>query len=57
MTNKLHLVQPAGRLTCYWVTTGDPRVPLTCIWTRLSAEQPLSPASSADKTGRVQRCA
>jgi hypothetical protein len=57
MTNKLHLVQQVGRLTCYWVATADPKMPLTCIWTRLSAEQAASTASSADKTGRVHLCA
>ena len=57
MTNKLYVFQPAGRLTCYWVATGEPKMPLACVWTRLSAEQAFSAASSANKTGRVPQCA
>jgi hypothetical protein len=33
MMNKLYLVQKTDRLTCNWVHTGDPKMPLACIWT------------------------
>jgi len=60
MTNKLCLMNlnpRAGRLTCHWVPTGDPKMPLTCVWIQTSASRTVSTASSADETGRMHLCA
>ena len=32
--NKLCMVQGTGRLICNWVATGDPKMPLACVWAR-----------------------
>jgi len=57
MNNKLHLVQKAVFVTCSWVPTGDPRMPLACVWTRSKTAQTASTASSPDETGRMHLCA
>jgi hypothetical protein len=56
MINKLHLVRNAVSLTCHWVPTGDPRMPLARVWTA-KVQQSTKTASSADKTGRMHLCA
>ncbi len=56
MTNKLHLVRKSAFLTCNWVPTGDPRMPLACVWTE-SKIQASSNAFSLDETGRMHLCA
>ena len=57
MTNKLHLVQKPVSLTCYWVPTGDPRMPLASVWTVSKIQQAVSTASSTDEAGRMHLCA
>lgn len=57
MTNKLHLVQKTVFLTCNWVPTGDPKMPLACIWTGSKPAQAVSTASSTDEAERVHLCA
>jgi hypothetical protein len=56
MTNKLYLIQRAGSLTCKWVRTGDPKLPLICVWTG-SKTTTVSTAPSTDGTGRMHLCA
>lgn len=57
MTNKLYLLQRTGRLTCNWVPTGDPKMPLTCIWTASKTPQAVSAPSPTEETGRIHLCA
>jgi hypothetical protein len=49
MTNKLYLIQKAGRLTCHWVLTGDPKLPLACVWTESASPRASSTASSTNE--------
>ena len=53
MTNKLHLVQNPVFLTRRWEPTGDPKMPLACVWTAAKLSQSASTASSTDETGRM----
>jgi hypothetical protein len=33
MSNKIvSIARQSDRLICVWVPTGDPRMPLTCVW-------------------------
>jgi hypothetical protein len=48
---KLLSIRPAGRLTCIWLPSNDPRSPLTCVWQHARTHRP-APLSSA--TERVQ---
>jgi hypothetical protein len=57
MTNKLHLVQKTVFVTCNWVPTGNPKMPLACVWTGSKPAQAVSTASSTDDTGRMHLCA
>jgi hypothetical protein len=57
MKNNLHLVQKTVSLTCNWVSTGDPRMPLACVWTGSKTAQAASTASSTDEAGRMHLCA
>ena len=57
MTNKIYLVQRTGRLSCNWVSTDDPKMPLTCVWRGLKAPQAASAAFSTDETGKRHLCA
>lgn len=45
MIKKLHLVQKTVSLTCTWVPTGNPRMPMVCVWTESKATQPKGPHS------------
>ena len=57
MNNKLCLIPRNGRLTCNWVRTGDPRMPLACVWTESKASQAGANAFSTVETGRMHLCA
>ena len=57
MTNNLYLVQRTVSLTCNWAPSGDPRMPLACVWTASKAPQAVSVASSTEETGRMHLCA
>jgi hypothetical protein len=52
MTNKLHFVQNPAFLTRRWEQTGDPKMPLACVWTAAKRSQSGLTASSTDETGR-----
>lgn len=49
MTNKLYLIQNPVFLTCHWAPTGDPKIPLACVWTGSKHFQSASTACSADE--------
>jgi hypothetical protein len=53
MTNKLHLIQNPVFLTRHWESTGDPKLPLACVWTASKDVQSASTPSSTDETGRM----
>jgi hypothetical protein len=55
MTNTLHLVPNPVLLARHWEPTGDPKMPLACVWTASKHSQSASPASSTDETGRMSR--
>ena len=57
MINKLHLVQKTVFLTCTWVPTGNPRMPIACVWTESKASQANPHAFTTDETGRMHLCA
>ena len=57
MMNKLFLMQKTGRLTCNWVQTGDPRIPLACVWAGSMTAQAATNVPSADDHGRLPWCA
>jgi hypothetical protein len=51
MTNKLHLVSNPVVLARHWEPTGDPKMPLACVWTASKQSQTASSAFSTDETG------
>ena len=51
MTNKVHLVQNSVFLIRRWERTGDPKMPLACVWTASKRSQSALAASSTDETG------
>jgi hypothetical protein len=53
MTNKLHLVKNPVFLTRRWEPTGNPKMPLACVWTAAKLSRSASTASSTDETGRM----
>jgi len=57
MKNKLHLVQKTVFLACNWVPTGDPKMPLACIWTGTKNPQAGSTPTPTDAIGSMPQCA
>ena len=57
MKNNLRLVQKTVFVTCNWVPTGDPKMPLACVWTGSTPPQAVSTASFTDDVERVHLCA
>jgi hypothetical protein len=57
MNNKLHLVPNPVSLACRWMPTGDPRMPLACVWIEAKAPQTPKTASSTNAPGRMHLCA
>lgn len=57
MMNKLFLLQRTGRLTCRWVLTGDPRIPLACVWAGSKTPQSASTLPSTENTEGMNLCA
>jgi hypothetical protein len=57
MKNNLRLVQKTVFVTCNWVPTGDPKMPLACVWTGSTPKQAVSTASFTDDVERVHLCA
>jgi hypothetical protein len=46
---KLLSIRPAGRLTCVWLPTNDPRSPLTCVWQHARTHKPASLSSPTEE--------
>jgi hypothetical protein len=58
MTNKILTLRKAGRLTCTWVPTGNPRNPLACAWVETDARKSAKAAPSSNAiSGRIAQCA
>jgi hypothetical protein len=46
MNNILLTTRKTGRMTCAWVPTGNPKKPLTCVWTDAEASLAAPTATS-----------
>ena len=57
MKNKLRLVQKTVCLTCNWVPTGNPKIPLACVWTGSNARASLFPLHPPRMKPRGCTCA
>ena len=59
MKNFLSSVRKTGRLSCAWVTTGNPKNPLACVWTDLASSLTATAAHSSpsDEVGSMLLCA
>jgi hypothetical protein len=53
MTNKILSLRKAGRLTCTWVATGNPRNPLACVWAQADVRSAAKTTSPKDDSGRL----
>jgi hypothetical protein len=47
MNNKLFTFRKTGRMTCTWVSTGDAKMPLACVWVDAETYRTASAASSS----------
>jgi hypothetical protein len=59
MNNIFRTIRETGHLTCAWVSTGNPKSPLACVW---MAEEPSYAActthvSTNSEVGRMRLCA
>ena len=57
MFNSVLTLKKAGRLTCAWLPTGDPRQPLACVWTADSRNVAKAASSTKTDSGRMLVCA
>ena len=58
MNNKLFTFRKTGRITCAWVSTGDAKMPLACVWVEAEAPGAVStPSFSEDDASGVRLCA
>ena len=57
MMNKVIFMQRTDRLTCNWVETGDPKMPLACVWAGSKIAQAATNVPSVDDNGRLPWCA
>jgi hypothetical protein len=59
MTNKNLAACRTTLLACVWHSTGDPRMPLACVWTQADPAKlcPNSASSSSDEAGGLRQCA
>jgi hypothetical protein len=58
MNNKVFTFRKTRRMTCAWVSTGDAKTPLACVW--MEAEAPgaaSTPSLSEDEAGGMRLCA
>ena len=56
MMNRVFFMQRTGRLTCNWLRTCDPKMPLACVWVGSKTAQ-TAPNVPSDDNGRLPRCA
>jgi hypothetical protein len=47
MNNILSTVQETGRVTCTWVSTGNSKSPLSCVWIEVESSLASSPRQFA----------
>jgi hypothetical protein len=59
MFNKILTLHMPARLTCVWVSTGDPHNPLVCVWAENTPPRKTAkaPSPSNANSGRMPRCA
>jgi hypothetical protein len=57
MQKKLILIRNSVRLTCVWVSTGDVKKPLACVWVKTQMAQTNSSGCNLDESGRAHLCA
>jgi hypothetical protein len=58
MTSNILTLQKTGRLTCAWVSTGNPHNPLACVWAETTARKSSKAAPSSNaNSGRMPLCA
>lgn len=58
MNNKYFTVLGPRRMTCAWVSTGNAKTPLACVWVEAGAPGAASTTSfSKDEDGEVRLCA
>ena len=58
MFNNVLTLQKSRRLTCVWVPTGNPRMPLACVWLETTARDNSKAASSSnDESWGIPLCA
>jgi hypothetical protein len=58
MNNKPFAIRKTGRMTCAWVSTGDAKTPLACVWVEAEAPGAVSTAAfSKDDVTGVRLCA
>ena len=59
MNNILLMTRQTPRMTCAWVPTGDPRIPLACVWKDSEPSLAASTAESSptDEAGGLRLCA
>jgi hypothetical protein len=59
MNNKLFTFRKTSRMTCAWVSTGDAKMPLACVWVDAETYRTASAASSSsnDEPQGIRLCA
>jgi hypothetical protein len=58
MNNKLFAIRKTGPMTCAWVSTGDAKTPLACVWVEAEAPGAAFTASfPKDEVRGVRLCA
>ena len=59
MFNNILTLHLPARLTCTWVSTGNPRNPLVCVWAESTPPRKIAKEPSPSKTnaGRLPQCA
>jgi hypothetical protein len=61
MMNQIYLIRKPVRLTCKWVPSGNPKMPLACVWTEHQPAQAAPVGSSLEEAGhelgRMRLCA
>jgi len=58
MFNNILMLRKTSRLICSWVATGNPSMPLACVWAETSVpNNGREPSSSKEELGRMPLCA
>jgi hypothetical protein len=51
MNDKLFTFRKTCRMTCAWVSTGDAKTPLACVWVEAETSRTASAAQTASNDG------